>query len=245
MAVSSLSGFMHRCASVSDALALWRASLAFFHGRGFRMITYRPEGETRVGEHVAAADGYPEGWADHCLDADGRMADPMPSVAARQAMPFWWSDVGLYKTLTAREQRYIEAARIHGLGDGLAMQVYGPEGCTAYVALGYGAGRGDVSQGEVMELFCAAQAAHVRFCALHPPKSRPAARLSRRETEVLRWIARGKSNSVIADILGISRHTVDTIMRRMFDKLEVNDRTTAAIRGLGAGLLRLRGSEVM
>lgn len=61
--------------------------------------------------------------------------------------------------------------------------------------------------------------------------------LTRRERDVLEWIAQGKSNPVIAEILGISIHTVDTHIRRIFRKLGVNDRTTAAIKGLGAGLV--------
>ena len=83
-----------------------------------------------------------------------------------------------------------------------------------------------------------AQIAHLRYCALAESQSARDFGLSPREVEVLEWIATGKSNSVIAEILGISPHTVDTIVRRIFSKLDVNDRTTAAIRGLGAGLLR-------
>ncbi|WP_068309911.1 helix-turn-helix transcriptional regulator [Aliiruegeria sabulilitoris] len=61
--------------------------------------------------------------------------------------------------------------------------------------------------------------------------------LSPREAEILRWIARGKSNSVIAEILGISPHTVDTHIRRIYRKLGAGDRTTAALRGMETGLL--------
>ena len=65
----------------------------------------------------------------------------------------------------------------------------------------------------------------------------PIGRLSPRELELLRWIARGKSNTSIAQIMGVSRHTVDTIMRRLFGKLDVTDRTRAAVRGLAFGLI--------
>ena len=51
------------------------------------------------------------------------------------------------------------------------------------------------------------------------------------------WVAKGKSNSVIADIIGISPNTVDTYLRRIFEKLEVSDRVTAALRGLAIGLI--------
>lgn len=66
----------------------------------------------------------------------------------------------------------------------------------------------------------------------HPP-------LSRRETEVLRWIAAGKSNGDIGTILGISPHTVDSVCRRLMCKLDTTSRTTAAVRGAQRGLLPL------
>ncbi|MEM8692675.1 MAG: helix-turn-helix transcriptional regulator [Pseudomonadota bacterium] len=62
-------------------------------------------------------------------------------------------------------------------------------------------------------------------------------RLSGRETEVLTWIAHGKSNGAIATILGISVHTVDTLCRRVLMKFDTSSRTTAAVRASQAGLL--------
>ncbi|WP_217272256.1 response regulator transcription factor [Sphingopyxis sp. BSNA05] len=63
--------------------------------------------------------------------------------------------------------------------------------------------------------------------------------LSNREHEVLLWIARGKSNSDIATILDISGSSVDTYVRRVFDKLNVNHRIAAILKGLHLGLVRL------
>ena len=68
------------------------------------------------------------------------------------------------------------------------------------------------------------------------PKDAPLL-LSQREVEVLTWVARGKSNGAIADILGISIHTVDTHVRRIMSKLDVASRTTAAVRAAQQGLL--------
>ncbi|GFE63552.1 response regulator transcription factor [Litoreibacter roseus] len=61
--------------------------------------------------------------------------------------------------------------------------------------------------------------------------------LTRRETEVLTWVACGKSNGCIADILGISYHTVDTHIRRIMLKFDVVSRTTAAVKAAQLGML--------
>jgi LuxR family transcriptional regulator/LuxR family quorum-sensing system transcriptional regulator CciR len=42
---------------------------------------------------------------------------------------------------------------------------------------------------------------------------------------------------MIADKLNISANTVDTYVRRCFDKLDVRDRVTAGLRGLALGLV--------
>lgn len=49
-----------------------------------------------------------------------------------------------------------------------------------------------------------------------------------REAEVLEWVARGKTNSVIGAILGISEKTVDKHLQHVFLKLGVETRTAAA-----------------
>jgi DNA-binding CsgD family transcriptional regulator len=53
-------------------------------------------------------------------------------------------------------------------------------------------------------------------------------KLTLRENEVLRWIADGKSNQQIAEILGISLGTVRKHIERIFDKLGVDNRAAAA-----------------
>jgi DNA-binding CsgD family transcriptional regulator len=58
--------------------------------------------------------------------------------------------------------------------------------------------------------------------------------LSLRESEVLTWVASGKTNPAIADLLGISSRTVQTHLERIYRKLGVETRTAAAARALEA-----------
>ncbi len=63
-------------------------------------------------------------------------------------------------------------------------------------------------------------------------------KLTRRETEVLLWLARGKSNWGIAQILNVSYRTVNKHLEQMYPKLGVETRTSAvaiAIRALEGG----------
>ncbi|UXS76291.1 response regulator [Staphylococcus chromogenes] len=54
-------------------------------------------------------------------------------------------------------------------------------------------------------------------------------KLSKRETEVLKEMAQGKTNKEIAAQLFVSEKTVKTHVSHIFNKLEVSDRTQAAI----------------
>ena len=53
--------------------------------------------------------------------------------------------------------------------------------------------------------------------------------LTARESEVLLWVAQGKSNADVATILGMSEKTVKIHLGHVFDKLNVETRTTAAM----------------
>lgn len=54
-------------------------------------------------------------------------------------------------------------------------------------------------------------------------------KLSKRETEVLKEMAKGKTNKEIAETLYVSEKTIKTHVSHIFAKLEVTDRTQAAI----------------
>lgn len=58
--------------------------------------------------------------------------------------------------------------------------------------------------------------------------------LTARESDVLLWIARGKSNRDIGDILGLSPRTVNKHLEQVYAKLGVENRASAAIKAIQA-----------
>lgn len=66
------------------------------------------------------------------------------------------------------------------------------------------------------------------------------AALTPRETEVLSWLAKGKTNRDIAEILGMSPRTVNKHLEHVFEKLGVETRAAAA--AIAATLLREEGA---
>jgi DNA-binding CsgD family transcriptional regulator len=80
-----------------------------------------------------------------------------------------------------------------------------------------------------------------------PAQTAGLASLTPREKEVLELIARGHSNAEIAETFVLSEGTIKTHVKRVLSKLEVRDRTQAAVFAYDAGFVRPsdlgRGSE--
>ncbi|MBC9252204.1 DNA-binding response regulator [Pseudomonas alcaligenes] len=62
--------------------------------------------------------------------------------------------------------------------------------------------------------------------------------LTEREVEVLRWVACGKTNRDIGDILGLSPRTVNKHLEHVYVKLGVETRTAAAAVAISASVAR-------
>jgi len=75
-----------------------------------------------------------------------------------------------------------------------------------------------------------------RYLLVRLPKAdRARAQLSPREQEIVRMVAQGHPNKVIADVLSISAWTVCTHLRRIFAKLGVGSRAAMVARLLENG----------
>jgi DNA-binding NarL/FixJ family response regulator len=70
-----------------------------------------------------------------------------------------------------------------------------------------------------------------------PETEKIRAALSAREQQVLEFITKGFTSEEIAQLMSVSKHTIQTFVRRIYSKLEVNSKTEAIYEARNQGLL--------
>lgn len=141
------------------------------------------------------------------LDSQGRMAWRSPQAADWLAQAF-----GANEAAQATAAQWLGRARDDG-------EAHTPVGNNARLVARH---MGQGGPGESMLLLTQTQADNAALQRLRNVALTP------RETEVLSWLAKGKTNRDIADILGMSHRTVNKHLEHVFEKLGVETRSAAA-----------------
>lgn len=123
-----------------------------------------------------------------------------------------------------------------GLTSGFAIPVFGQGTEQAFVNIGNYHGKADESSEEAQIARLLSYHLHERIKEIMGIRQEVLS-LSEREREVLQWVMAGKSDSVIADIMAISSHTVDTYLRRCYQKLNVSNRVAAVVKAISLGII--------
>jgi DNA-binding CsgD family transcriptional regulator len=126
-----------------------------------------------------------------------------------------------------------------GIVDELMIPCYGHHGIDGCLCYSFPYPVADLDKKTIQFLEGSSQIAHQKLISAY--YSRSAQRetaLSARESEIISWIAKSKSSTDIATIMNISAATVETYIKRIFKKLDVNNRMSAVIAVLASGRLR-------
>ncbi|MBC2779187.1 helix-turn-helix transcriptional regulator [Parasphingopyxis marina] len=229
-----------RMRAAQDRHELWKVFVDYFRTHGVRTLCAMhipPPGAPDGNRRIIDACGFLEPLIRAYISDGLWERDPIRKQVQIHPAPFFWSEIGELRKLDDGEQAFLAEFVAHGAGEGIAIPVFGPHGRNGYIGVALEPHRSHFSDTVLREFQAVAQMAHQRFCELLEPELIETVSLSRRETEILEWVARGKSNTVIGEILEISPNTVDTHIRRIYTKLDVSDRTMAALRGIGCGMI--------
>jgi DNA-binding CsgD family transcriptional regulator len=203
---------------------------------GFDYAAYA--GVSTLDKSLHAVVTYPVAWKQHYLAHNLHLQDPTLRYAIRSHAPVQWSrlcgDVGFDPVFSQ--------ARDFGIGTtGLTIPVRGRFGDMGLLSVTRSGSQEEWHKHceTVLERLQQRAAllhdAVMRRIAPHHDAAKPA--LSTREIEVLQWIAAGKNQSDVADILTISSRTVEVHLRSARHKLNALTTPQAVARAVGLGMI--------
>lgn len=179
---------------------------------------------------------YPDEWAAW-FDYQGLgLTDPVHRASQRTSSGFAWHNVPMMIELRASDREILSRARHHGIGDGLTIPAHVPG--DAHGSCSFAWRRGKAANDEA--LVAAQSVANFAFEAarrVHSPLQLTRPRLTERQRECLRWVARGKTDWEISKIMSISEMTVLQHVRDARGRYDAATRTRLAVCALFDGAL--------
>lgn len=191
-----------------------------------------------VGGTMHAYVTYSESWQHHYQQNALQNLDPTLQAAMRSVAPVDWSRLSRDKNF----RRVFDDARDFGVSErGMTVPIRGPYGEFGMLSVSRHCSDAEWKKHKRSVITELQQlASHVHD---HVMSSDPLARflkhpdLSEREREVLQWIAAGKSQQDIADILNISNRTVEVHLKSSRTKLFALTTAQAVGRAVGMKLI--------
>lgn len=237
----SMAEFIDRSMKVKDPGQLFSLYLGALGEFGVDRVMYSALRNTPH-EEVAVpslSHCYPEDWIDYYIRNDYVTLDPVRQHGMNTRFAFTWDDMMAVRDLSPAQVRLMHEGREAGLNDGVALAFHGPLGEVYGVGMASSTPNPEVGV-NLRDIQVLSTQFHVLFSTLHDQTHNArGCSLTPRETEVLKWIAAGKSNWSIGEILGISEHGVDYHVRNILRKLDADTRISAVVKALHAGIVAL------
>jgi DNA-binding CsgD family transcriptional regulator len=228
--------FVHTIEAVDDPAAVAAAFQTFVADFGFKTACCM-----KVPDHgesirdAALIHSTPDGWNERYVARDYVLRDPMVTEMFRTYEPYSWSDVLERRDLSKLERTIVSEASEFAMNVGFVVPIFGNGGYAGMVSVT--GEHSEVSEAIRASLQLASIYVHNRLLSLRRKFDGQRVRLTGRERECLRWVAAGKSDWDIGEILGISQKTVNFHIESAKNKLDVATRVQAVVTGIRMGLL--------
>ncbi len=169
---------------------------------------------------------YPQAYQQWFSENECAQADPAFWYARRANETFHWADLPRRLDLTSKQAAILNEARDFGIADGMTIPLIVPGAMPASCSLV--PGPTGFEPLITPDLYWIANRAHLEACR-RLPEWKGNVRLSNEQRDVMHWVARGKSDTDIGAILGISPRTVGKRIDAVRALYGVADRTQAVM----------------
>lgn len=233
--------FSATIASSDDSESILEYVYGLLKAEGANWFTYNftPvfESHTSRRSFVWARD-CPEEYQKLYIGEDYRKRDPIPQLTFEHGPILTWTRARELSAGRKDSAWFFDVLEKMDARNWVSIALYGPRNRNGYASVQFTDDPASFESTRLVNMQSLLSTAHLQICKIMD-EGKPSVSLSERERDVLRWMARGKSSGEIAVILEISPETVRTYVRRIYEKLETNDRVTATVRALKLGLVEL------
>lgn len=227
------------CTSEEELILLFERAILVLGFDKFVYSRMRGSFSSENTVHHGVARSYPEEWMRHYSKNNYLDHDPTYRQALSQKSPFTWKKLLKEVPLTKKEILVLHEAEEVGLKSGVSLSVHGPHG----EVLGFGFASTDNNEApnrnQLSVLYALANQFHLAYSNFQPKTCINRIKLSDKQRQLMQWMAAGKSRGVAAEIMGISDATVDDHLKSVFKKLNCNHHTTAVLKAIQLGLIRV------
>jgi LuxR family transcriptional regulator, quorum-sensing system regulator BjaR1 len=206
------------------------------HGFTQYIMTDVPPPRQRLDDYTIV-NGCTLDWYAHYTEMNLHLHDPIARQMRSAIDPFFWDEVIINGD--DQEHRMFHDMSAFGLIEGFSVPICSPSGDKSCVAMG--GEHVDRHPRVRLALQIVSIHAHARARALRTklprtaPKAAPQRRLTAREREVLKWVACGKTDWEIGEILTISKETSFAHVRNCCRKLDASTRPQAVAKAILLG----------
>ena len=217
----------------------WSGFLKFAAKFGFEHggLADMPGPHERI-EDTTLCLAWPDGWRDRYFSQNYIAEDPANLHLVRSTEPYTWAEMLAFPYYSKRQRRIVSEASEFGLLNGFIVPLPGLSTGPALVTIAGGKVACSLRDRACLHLAAIYVHAHIRALSGRKRRLPEAPPLSARERECLQWVAAGKSDWDIGEILSISEKTVNAHIERVKRKYGVRTRRQAVVHGLRAGAIR-------
>jgi LuxR family quorum-sensing system transcriptional regulator CciR len=217
------------CTGLSQLRALLGAAAAELGFDYFALLDHASLNPASGG--LVRIDNYPDHWSREFLSSGYGSDDPVHLASRRANCGFAWKELPALIRIGALQDKILARSREHGIGEGFTVPANVPgepsASCSFAVRNGRSLPQRRLSCAEIVGAHALSAARRMR-----PPRTCSKPRLSPREVQCLRLVARGKTDWEIARILGLSTHTAHQYVKRARAAYDAVSRTQLVVYGL-------------
>ena len=198
-------------------------------GTGF-VVAHYPKHETGIVQSLGAGM---EGWVEYYNESGLIPTCPLAEAIKTRREPFGFLDIQAEAEELSKDVRVFAAAEAFRLVNGFYLPIATREGARGCVFIKLPRQPAeDFSSALVAGI---AVAVHSRIEELYASNQADDAALTKRELEILRWFAEGKSAEDVATILKLSVPTIMFHYRRVSDRYGTLNRTHTVVEAIRRG----------